>query len=34
MNNFFEEIQYSGERYAIILNTSDSPEGLSFVTQN
>ena len=34
MNNFFEEIQYSGERYAIILNTADSPEGLSFVTQN
>ena len=34
MTNFFEEIQYSGERYAIILNTLDSPEGLNFVTQN
>ncbi|MBB37802.1 MAG: hypothetical protein CL515_02495 [Actinobacteria bacterium] len=34
MNSFFEEIQYSGERYAIVLNTSESPEGLSFITQD
>ena len=34
MSNFIKEIKHLGEKYAIVLDTSSSPEGLTFVTDN
>jgi len=34
MSNFIKEIEHLGERYAIVLDTSLSPEGLTFVTED
>lgn len=34
MNSFIEEVQYSGERYAIVVDTSMGPDGLTFFSNN
>ena len=34
MSSFFDEIKHLGERYAILVDTSQSPEGLSFVSED
>ena len=34
MNSFLEEINYLNKRYAIVIDTSLSPEGLSFITED
>ena len=34
MSNIFEEINYLNKRYAIVIDTSLSPKGLSFVTED
>mgnify|MGYP000350806546 CR=1 FL=1 len=34
MSRIFEEINYLNKRYAIVIDTSLSPKGLSFVTED